>query len=174
MQGAKPKPVGCWLGAYVTRMLLFRRLLLLWTLLFWQGGFMFYGTVVVPIGTEAFGAEEQGWITRRVTNGLNLAAIPPLAVWAWELAADPADRRRRQTARWLLWALLVVTLIGLAGLHEAMDGQLDLERSRILNRAAFREFHRWYLRVSTLQWAGCVALSYLTLQVWRNRDGRNS
>ena len=44
-----------------------RRLLLLLTLMFWQGGFMFYGAVVVPVGSEVLASDTgQGFITRSV------------------------------------------------------------------------------------------------------------
>lgn len=61
---------------------LVRRLLLLWALMFWQGGFMFYGGVVVPVGSRILGSDlEQGWITRSVTNYLNVAGAVALALW---------------------------------------------------------------------------------------------
>ena len=37
-------------------MTLTRRMVLLITLMFWQGGFMFYGAVVVPVGAEVLGS----------------------------------------------------------------------------------------------------------------------
>lgn len=60
-------------------MRMIRRLLLLWSLMFWQGGFMFYGGVVVPVSSRILGSDlEQGWITRSVTNYLNVSgAVAP-------------------------------------------------------------------------------------------------
>jgi hypothetical protein len=40
-------------------------------LFFWQGGFTFYASVVVPIGQEVFGPLRQGFLTRQVTVYLN-------------------------------------------------------------------------------------------------------
>ena len=34
-----------------------RRLLVVWTLAFWQGGFMFYGGVVIPVGSRILGSD---------------------------------------------------------------------------------------------------------------------
>jgi hypothetical protein len=152
-------------------MLLFRRLLLLWLLMLWQGGFTFYSAVVVPIGTEVLGsAENQGWITRRVTNSLNAVAVPALLVWAWDLAADPAPTRPRRLGHWLLWTSLALLLVALAGLHVWMDGLLDADEFRVLDRPTFRTLHRWYLWLSTVQWAGSIVLSLGTLQAWRASD----
>ena len=59
-----------------------RRWLVVLSLMFWQGGFMFYGGVVVPVGSEVLGSDtDQGWITRKVTDYLNAAGAVALAVW---------------------------------------------------------------------------------------------
>ena len=63
-----------------------RRLLLLLALMFWQGGFMFYGAVVVPVGSDVLGSHrEQGFVTQSVTNYLNGAGAIALAVWCWDV-----------------------------------------------------------------------------------------
>lgn len=50
-------------------MILLSRWLLLWALMFWQGGFTVHGGVVVPVGSAVLGSErEPGFITRTVTN----------------------------------------------------------------------------------------------------------
>jgi hypothetical protein len=145
-------------------MTLARRLLLLWALLFWQGGFLFYGSVVVPVGSRILGSEhEQGFVTRSVTNYLNIAGAVALAFWGLDLLAEPGASRR---TRWLLWGLLVLTLGLLAWLHVRLDQLLDPDQGAILDRNRFRALHRWYLRVSTAQWLGCVLLSALTVRAW--------
>lgn len=148
-----------------------RRWLLLWALFFWQGGFLFYGSVVVPIGSAVLGSErEQGFITRQVTNDLNLAGAVALAVWAWDLAAGRGGSAAGRRLRWAIWAGLVLSLVVLAWLHPRLDELLKPEDTAIIDRRAFRALHRRYLIVSTVQWVGCLALSAWMIRSWRNED----
>jgi hypothetical protein len=148
-------------------MTLTRRVLLLWLFMFWQGGFMFYGTVVVPIGTDLLTAAGQGDITRQVTHGLNISNFVVLVAWIADLVCEPRTRLWR---RWGAWLLVLVCLAALVWLHVHMDANLDLPARSRLQRDAFRELHRWYLRVSTVQWVACIALTVWTLQNWRASD----
>src|ERR1051325_4276104 len=107
---------------------LVRRFVVLAAVMFWQGGFTFYGAVVVPVGSEILGSHlSQGWITRSVTNYLNLVGLVTLGIWAWDLAAvkDRATWRRR--FRWGVWGLLVLSLGLLAWLHLRLDDYLAPE-----------------------------------------------
>lgn len=145
-----------------------RRLALFMTLMFWQGGFMFYGGVVVPVGTAVLGSDaDQGFITRSVTNYLNLAGAVALAVWAWDIASGP---RAGRSLRGSLWCVLAATLGLLAVLHVRMDGYLDAEAMRVLDRPAFRVLHHWYLTTSTAQWVVCILLAGATIHAWRFGD----
>ncbi len=158
-------------GRGIPGMRMVRRCLLLWALMFWQGGFMFYGGVVVPVGSGILGSDlEQGWITRSVTNYLNAAGAVALAVWGWELLAEPGSSRGGRRLRWLSWCLLVLALGTLAWVHLRLDELLDLEQSIIIDRRRFRSLHRWYLAVSTAQWLGCITLSAMTIRAWRDGD----
>lgn len=145
-----------------------RRLLLLLALMFWQGGFMFYGAVVVPVGAGVLESHrEQGFVTQSVTNYLNAAGVMALAGWCWDVAAGGAVGRR---PRWIGLGLLAVLLGVLAWLHPQLDALLDADGFRILDRPGYRRLHQWYLVVSTIQWAGAVWLLVLTLRSWRTED----
>ncbi len=148
-----------------------RRWLLLWALMFWQGGFTFYGGVVVPVGSDVLGSErEQGFITRKVTNYLNLAGAIALAIWGWDISAmrglSPGGRR----LRWAIWAGLVLSLAVLVWLHPRLDELLNPEDVMVLDRHRFRSLHERYLMVSTVQWVGCLLLTALTIRAWRDED----
>jgi hypothetical protein len=156
-------------------MVLLRRLLLLWLLMFWLGGFTFYAAVVVPIGTEVLDSPlEQGRITQQVTNWLNLAGAVALTAWAWDLAVDPAPTRLRQSLRWLIWLAMVLLLTAITWLHLRMDALFDAEHAHLVERPLFRVLHRTYLWLSTVQWACAIVLSFSTLCAWRDADRRTA
>ncbi len=156
-----------------TRMMtLIRRWLLLLALMFWLGGFTFYGAVVVPIGSSVLGSErEQGFITRSVTNYLNLAGVIALAIWAWDLAAMRGTSPGGRRLRLVIWAGCAVSLVVLIGMHFMLDQFLVPADATILNPKRFHFMHEIYLIVSTIQWAGSLVLTALTLWSWRDEDG---
>jgi hypothetical protein len=148
-----------------------RRLLVVAAVMFWQGGFTFYGAVVVPVGTAVLGSHfEQGLITRTVTNYLNLAGVVALVVWSWDIVRTRDRSVRLRLLRWTLWGALVLTLAVLAWLHPRLDELIDLDSSQILDRPHFRGLHSGYLDISTLQWAVSLALTVATLLAWRAED----
>jgi hypothetical protein len=150
---------------------LLRRLLVVAALMFWQGGFTFYAAVVVPVGQEVLGSHlNQGLITRRVTNYLNLAGAVCLLPLAWDAAAAPDRSARRRWLRWLTVLGLALGLALLAWLHSRLDDLLDPDHPLILDYRTFRREHRWYLWISTVQWALAVLYLALTLWAWGTRD----
>ena len=149
---------------------LLRRVLVLAALLFWQGGFTFYAAVVVPVGRDVLGSHRaQGFVTRRVTNYLNLAGAAALPLLAWDVAAA-ADRPGRRRLRWACWAGMAAALAVLAWLHARLDALLDPDAFGILDPGGFYPAHRWYLHVSTAQWACALAYGVLSLGAWRQED----
>jgi hypothetical protein len=148
-----------------------RRFLVLVAFAFWQGGFTFYAGVVVPVGQEVLGSHtEQGFITRRVTPSLNLAGSVALLVFAWDTAAASAGARSCRRARWLCWIGMAMTLGLLFWLHSRLDAHLDLERHQVLDRPYFRQAHRAYLWISTVQWAFAAIYMVFTVRAWRAGD----
>jgi hypothetical protein len=152
-------------------MTVLRRLLVLSALCFWTGGFTFYASVVVPVGAEVLGSHrEQGYITQKVSNYMNLAGVVALPLFAWEVASSRDPSRRRRLARWLAWLGMGLTLAILVGLHPTLDAILAHAKSSRFDSPAFRPVHRLYLWTTTVQWG--FALTYLLLSVvaWRFED----
>ena len=150
-----------------------RRMILLLSLMFWQGGFMFYGGVVVPIGTSILGsAREQGFITQAVTHYLNLAGLVCLILWLEHLWHE----RRGGVSRleWLVWGVLSVTLLGLVLIHAQMDRLLSFEASSVLDRAAFGRYHKIYIGTSTIQWLASLVMLFLAIVRWHERDSKTA
>lgn len=148
-------------------MILVRRLLVLAALMFWQGGFTFYASVVVPIGQEVLGHLGQGFITRQVTNYLNLSGGVALLLLAWDIACEADPHRWRRRFRSACWLVMVLMLVAMLWLHHYLDGLLDLEAQEILNRKQFRPGHRTYLWLSTVQWLAALGYLGLSLQSWQ-------
>ena len=122
------------------------------TLAGWWGGLTVYAAIVVPIGTEIFGSTEQGFVTQRVTNWLNLLAALMLCLSAWIVFAS----RRR----WLIgtWAAIAVSLAALVVLHVSLDRMLDPTLHSISDTDHFYFIHRLYLWVTAVQWLAGIGL----------------
>jgi hypothetical protein len=147
-----------------------RRFLVFQTLLLWQGGFLFYTAVVVPIGTNRFGAEGQGTVTARVTDVLNAVGVVGVAVLAVELGLSRDPSQLRTAVRWWLWGVALLSQALLLYLHVLMDAFMDPGRTRVVIRPPFYPVHRLYLWASTAQWLACFALTALTVAAWRAED----
>jgi hypothetical protein len=117
----------------------------------WQGGFVFYAGVVVPIGTEELqSALVQGLITRRVTQWLNAFGVIWHLLLAWDVLRSPGQPGRRLTAR--LAGLSALAMIGLILIHPKLDAQIDRNTLSIPDRERFALWHIAYLWLSTMQW----------------------
>jgi len=141
-----------------------RRTLFLLLFALWQGGFMFYGAIVVPVGARVLESEtEQGFITQQVTLWLNGCGIVALTCWLWDLLAD---RRRLFRLRIAVWFALLISLVVLVFLHQRMDQLLDADGHSVIEPDRFYLHHRGYLILSTVQWLGAIGLLVLTLRTW--------
>jgi Na+-driven multidrug efflux pump len=149
-----------------------QRYTVLAALLFWQGGFTFYASVVVPVGQQVLASHRrQGAITRRVTNYLNLSGAVALVPLAGDLFGTRDPSRRRRRARWGTWFGMLLTLGMLVVLHQRLDQLLTANAGGSpFEEESFHTAHRAYLWVSTVQWVCALVYAGLTLQAWRTAD----
>jgi hypothetical protein len=148
---------------------LLRRFLVLAALMFWQGGFTFYAAVVVEVGRSQVGHRTQGFITGEVTNYLNIGGAIALAIFAWDLACL-SGLPRHYRLLWLSWAGMLATLGILAVLHRELEDLMVFQGRVITDLPYYVALHRWYLWVSTAQWAFALGYAWLTLAAWRMVD----
>ena len=93
--------------------LIFRSLLLA-AFAIWFGGFTFYVSFVVPVGTDVLGtAMEQGMITRRVTVYLNYIGILALVLMLVEPLVNGKLTQGRLGRTKTILSLLMAALLGL-------------------------------------------------------------
>ena len=152
-------------------MITVRRFLVLQALMIWQGGFLFYASVVVPAGTEVLGSSgAQGAITARVTDTMNQLGLVALAILALDLRLTRDTNERRTAARWWCWSLAFLCQLLLIYLHMVLDFFMDPARNRIVIGPPFRPVHRVYLWTISFQWFLCLLLAWFSLRAWRAED----
>ncbi len=150
-------------------MLPLRRFLVFQAFLLWQGGFLFYAAVVVPIGTDILGSPLlQGQVTQRVTDWLNGFGAIWVLLFAWDIVATRDPARRRCVSRWVGWMGCVALLAGLVLLHREMDAILESYDEPVYG--TFRRFHIAYLWFSTFHWLIAAVVAWQTLSAWRAED----
>lgn len=151
-----------------------RRFLLLAAFAFWQGGFTFYSAVVVPVGDDVLGSSrQQGFITRRVTNYLNVAGCVAFPLAAWDAWAA-GGKTMANLLRWLAMAGMAVTLAAQGWLHTELDRVLRPDEMLIADQQMFRLVHERYLIASTAQWLFCLAFIAVGIHLWRKDDAYRS
>ena len=136
----------------------------------WQGGFFFYATFVVPIGTDVLeSAAQQGAITQRVTNWLNVLGVLALFL----LAMDQIVVAHLRKSRWIAWLVIAGCHIYQLALHPWLDTQFDPETLTFKDRPRFYFWHESYLTVAGIQWFACLIALWLLLVAW-HRESRGS
>ena len=148
---------------------LVRRFLVVAALLFWMGGFTFYGAVVIPIGLREIG-KLQAQVTGPVTFYLNLAGIAALLPFGWDLLRCRDPSPRRSATRWIAWTGMAATLACLFALHALLTHQVASGTSA--GEPSFHLTHKAYLWIGTAQWVCGVLFTILSLAAWRSEDGR--
>ena len=135
-------------------MLIFHRVLLIATFAMWFGGFGFYASIVVPIGTDILGAAiEQGVITQQVTVWINI--LSGVALIAMAIESATRWNLTNTSTRWLMLGInlsIAGCLTVLIYLHPIMDGMFDSSELLIRDGKQFYRLHQAYLWTSTLQW----------------------
>jgi hypothetical protein len=149
-------------------MALVRRFLVLAVLMFWVGGFTFYGAVVVPVGLHVIGVKEQSRVTGPSTFVLNVAGAFALVPFLWDVLRCGDASVRRQGVRWVSWAGMALTLAVLFWLHRLLT--LHVLAGLPSNDPVFHAMHRGYLWVGTLQWVCSLVFTGASLGAWRAED----
>jgi len=126
----------------------------------WQGGFVFYAGVVVPIGSDEFGDTAQGFVTRRVTFWLNVVGFATLALLWVDHLVRPLPGAKKPWFKGL-WVLMLVCQAALWVLHPRMDLLLEPETVSVLDRRSFRLLHQIYLWTSTVMWLASLGWLWL-------------
>jgi len=149
-------------------MLVTRRFLVVLALMFWLGGFMFYGAVVVPIVRSELGElPQRSTITQKVTGWMNLAGTLALVVMFVNAYASPVGRQRW---RWVAWVSMVLAHLVLIWLHRVMTDQMRVPGFHRSDIRPFLIWHRAYLLTNTVQWFAGMAFTVLSLRQWRRED----
>ena len=149
-------------------MITLRRFLAIFSLMFWMGGFMFYGAVVVPIVRLYVVEPNPGVITQRVTQWMNLAGTLAILVMFADVWAGAPHLKRW---RWLAWLGMALPQPILVWLHHEMSQQMrapNFFRSDL--NPFLSDWHRPYLVLNTMQWAAGMAFIWLALKAWRVED----
>ena len=162
--------------------LLLRRILVLLALFFWQGGFVFYASVVIPVGTEVFQQHyrsdnrapserrQQGRITRTVASWLNISGVIALLPMGWDAFNSSDPSRQRKRCRKLLWTATAAILALLIWMYFRLDAAFDRGTLALLDESGFLRQHRIYLWLASVQWGACVLYLLLTVAAWRAED----
>ncbi len=149
------------------------RFCLLLAFMLWQGGFLFYSTVVLKTAEKVLGGHrETGFITQHVSNALNLLAGVVLVLLL--INGVIAQRKKAPLVRglWITWAIMAIALAALVWLHPIMDEHLNESAFTLRDKPKFNDLHQIYLAITTLQWAAAMAHLWC-LTVWHDAPRRD-
>lgn len=149
---------------------IFRRFLVLGTLIFWQGGFMFYGAVVVPLARAVVNPPSDfAFVTQIATLIQNVVGLVTVGVLWWDLRASTDTDEKRARRRWQLWAFLVLGVVLLFLVRLPMDQRMDRATKSIVTEGLI-PWHVTYLWIATMQWAAAVWYAIVLLKAWQSED----
>jgi hypothetical protein len=145
-----------------------RRFVLLFALMFWQGGFMFYGAVTVPIMRARLGVgPDRSLITQEVTQWMNLAGTLAILAMFADLWASPLEGKRW---RWIAWLAMALPQPIVIFLHRELSRQMAAAGFQSSGLSGFLMWHRAYLSCNAIQWLGGMAFAVLSIRAWRDED----
>lgn len=146
--------------------------LLIATFALWFGGFTFYVSFVVPIGTEVLGsAARQGFITQQVTNWLNVTCGFAVTLMGLELILQwHTYAGFRRYFQLINLVLIVAFLIALVWIHPIMDRMLIPEIEDVTDYDKFYGLHRIYLWLSTFQWVAAWLWLFVAVSIWPRKS----
>jgi len=124
-------------------------ILLVWAT--WWGGIFFYASVVVPIGTEAIGSMEQGFITQKVSrihNGLSVAFLACLGIESIRLQSISVG---------VLTATLAANILFLTLWHAHLTSSMNFAEHSV--RSTFYQHHAVYLWLVAVEWIQGMVIS---------------
>lgn len=141
------------------------------TFALWFGGFTFYVSFVVPVGTEVLGsARSQGFITQQVTNWLNVTCGFALGLMVLELVFSWKRMRRPGRVTQVLMLIAIgLLLIALVWMHPLLDRMLVPAEERVADREKFYAIHRLYLWFSTFQWVAAWVWLLISVVTWNRQ-----
>jgi len=149
-----------------------RRVVVVFALCLWFGGFTFYSLVVIHMGHRVFESLlEVGFLTQAVTRWLNLIGVGALCLMLWNVFAGWSKQSRfirgALLSTWLLAAGIEVALFVL---HPRLDALLDTEARKLISRDEFIGLHLLYVNLSTTQWVATIVYVCASVWAWRRMD----
>ena len=138
---------------------IFRRFLVLTALCFSFGGFMFYASVVVPLGSRVLDATAQGFVTQQVTHYINASTAVTIILMTWDAIASRRNRswnENRVLAASI--AIAAICCLCLIALHGRLDMLLNGIEFEVTDPTRFYQLHQVYLWLSIVQWAAFLAM----------------
>lgn len=142
-----------------------RRTLAIFAFAAWLGGFFFYASFVVPIGTDYLGSRlAQGVITFSVSKILNNLGILAICLFILEEACDFTGSKAAKVTRILMMFIMAITLIILFNVHTYLSSVFDRENLvYTVPRSQFKYWHGFYLWVCTAQWLAGMIWVWLSI-----------
>src|SRR5262245_2017182 len=144
------------------------RLATVLTMALWWGGLTFYALFVVPTGVEVLGGEtEQGFITQRVSNIINLCGVLALVVLLVHAAVSwRSIGRFAKITLSTTWFITAAAQSVLLLMHPRLDALLDVPSHSIVEPSSFHRLHELYLIVITIQWSSALLHLVAIITIW--------